>query len=110
MTNDVSPIYVGQRKPVQLWTWTRGDGSHPDLVSGSPTLSVEFIPSQAIALETGTFAGTGVFSGQTSGGVFNYALSAADVASPFNGSLQFRVTYSDGTFEEGDLIPFEIRP
>lgn len=104
---DVSPIYVGQRKPVQQWTWTRRDGSHPDLVTGAPTLSVEFLPAESSS-QGQSIAGTGVFSGQTAGGVFNYALSAADVASAFSGSLRFKVTYSDGTFEKGDPIPFVI--
>jgi hypothetical protein len=109
MANDVSPIYVGQRRPVQQWTWTRGDGTHPDLVTGSPTLSVEFIPFP-ISAESATVAGTGVFSGQTTYGVFNYALSAADVAAPFSGAIRFKLTYSDGTFEKGDPIAFVILP
>jgi len=109
MANDVSPIYVGQQKPVQQWTWTRGDGSHPDLVTGAPALSAEFIPNP-ISAESATVAGTGTFSGQTTGGVFNYALSAGDVANPFNGTVRFKVTYSDLTFEKGDPIPFVILP
>ncbi len=106
MTNDVSPIYVGQRKPVQKWTWTRGDGTNPDLATGSPTLSVKFIPSQQAA----PFAGTGIFSGQTITGAFNYALSAADVAVQFSGTIRFTLTYADATSEIGDPIAFVINP
>lgn len=104
MAGQVSPIYVGQRKPVQQWTWTRDDGSHPDLVTGSPTLSVSFQPSSGGA----PTAGTGTFSGQTTGGVFNYALSAADVAAAFNGALYFTLTYADTTHEDSDPVPFVI--
>lgn len=104
MADDITPVYVGQRKPVEQWTWTRGDGTHPDLVTGAPVLSLRYLSTAGLLRS----AGTGAFGGQTIGGVFTYARSAVDVATSFVGRVQFTITYSDGTTEISDPYPYEI--